>query len=591
MALSHWPRLWRTTSHLRWSQATYRLLRQLRSRLPKETAAHRPAPNIPELDPAAPDYAHRLNDISAPSLSTDHSCRRLVSTLQQGGLRLLNQTHLFDRRSPDWRLGDRSENRLWSVTLHYHAWLFELAQIILGEDPAAEQAEALLHSHLEDWLARCDLDRPGSEALAWNSYAIATRLGWWARLWHLLGTSYWQRHQHLRRDFLDSMWRQARHLHAHLEWDLRANHLLRDAVGLAWAGTFFQGREPDIWRKTSDQLASEQLHEQVFADGGHFERSVDYHLQVMNDWLALANLTRDSDLRRKLLGTWERMAEYALWLRHPDGGSVQFNDGAVREVERCLNDGMQLGLNANLSPRRGGRYFVDTGLVAWHGHPWTVFFDVGEIGPDYQPGHAHADSLTLECSWNLERLFIDPGTYHYDHDGRRQYDRSTAAHNTVCIDGQDSSEVWHIFRVGRRARPVDVRVAIGEDQLDAAGSHTGYDHLAGSPRHSRQIRTEFEDRLAIEDRVEGRGEHLVEGGWLLSPVWQATVDQDGWTVRSESQTLRVQVSGSSEISLSCQERPIHPDFGVEQTTTRLAWRYRGRLPLKLQTTIQSACGA
>ena len=42
-------------------------------------------------------------------------------------------------------------------------------------------------------------------------------------------------------DWLAAAWRQAEHLYGDIEWDLRANHLLRDAVGLAWAGRFFRG--------------------------------------------------------------------------------------------------------------------------------------------------------------------------------------------------------------------------------------------------------------------------------------------------------------------------------------------------------------
>src|SRR5262249_32712695 len=153
----------------------------------------------------------------------------------------------------------------------------------------------------------------------------------------------------------------------------------------------------------------------------------------------------------------------------------------------------------------GGRYFPDTGMVAWHGDPWSVFFDVGAVGPDYQPGHAHADTLSVECSYRGRRLFVDPGTYAYDLGARRRYDRSTAAHNTVTADGQDSSEVWHIFRVGRRARPLDVQVAFPGGLLEAAASHTGYDHLPGRPRHVRWLTLTPGGGLVLKDRVEGRG--------------------------------------------------------------------------------------
>ena len=132
----------------------------------------------------------------------------------------------------------------------------------------------------------------------------------------------------------------------------------------------------------------------------------------------------------------------------------------------------RLGVKVDPAPRRGCQFFPYAGMVVRHGDPWTVFFDVGPVGPDYQPGHAHADTLALETSYRGSRLFVDPGTFAYDRDERRHYDRSTAAHNTVCIDGRDSSEVWHIFRVGRRAYPLDVRVDCGSEATTASARPT-----------------------------------------------------------------------------------------------------------------------
>ena len=61
--------------------------------------------------------------------------------------------------------------------------------------------------------------------------------------------------------------------------------------------------------------------------------------------------------------------------------------------------------------------------------------------------------------WSIKRMVEDGLIEESDErpdpeldDERRRYDRSTAAHNTVSIDGTDSSEVWQIFRVGRRAK-------------------------------------------------------------------------------------------------------------------------------------------
>ena len=37
--------------------------------------------------------------------------------------------------------------------------------------------------------------------------------------------------------------------------------------------------------------------------------------------------------------------------------------------------------------------------------------DAGDIGPDYQPGHAHGDMLSFELSLNGHRVIVDSGVH------------------------------------------------------------------------------------------------------------------------------------------------------------------------------------
>lgn len=494
--------------------------------------------------------------------------RGVVARLRAGEFRHLHWAVKLGYPHPDWRLGNVSVDRLWTVTLHYHEWADELAGLAAAGDA---EAAALLHHYLHDWIARCPLSAPGARALAWNSYAIATRITWWVRAA--------RRYPPIRTDaFLNSLWEQTAYLSDHLEWDLRANHLMRDAVGLVWAGRYFAGERAATWLRTGTQLAVEQAKEQVLPDGGHFERSPMYHRHVMEDVGSLAELVEDATATREFRDTLGRMAEFDAWVRHPDGQIPLFNDAALNGV-----DG-----DSGLVSRSGGRYFPDTGLAVWHGDPWSVFFDVGPVGPDYQPGHAHADTLTMECSYRGKRLIVDPGTYAYDNDDRRRYDRSTSAHNTVVIDGQDSSEVWHIFRVGRRAYPKDVAVEFPAGGMAATATHTGYDHLPGRPRHARQIRVEADGKFTIRDTLTGRGNHKAQGGYLLAPGWSVLSDGTGWLVRNESQAVRVHLVGPAAMTSSVESRPFHPEFGLEIPTTRLCWQYDGPLPVEVTTTLEPA---
>jgi hypothetical protein len=192
--------------------------------------------------------------------------------------------------------------------------------------------------------------------------------------------------------------------------------------------------------------------------------------------------------------------------------------------------------------------------------------------------------LTVECSCGETQLFVDPGTYAYDRDERRAYDRSTAAHNTICVDRSDSSEVWHIFRVGRRAKPIDVDVRIKVDGLDAAAAHNGYAHLGVI--HHRQVQVTEGGALFVVDRLEGRGVHHLEGGWLLAPGWSAMVRDGGWEIRQADQIVGVSLQAPEGVRTFVTPRPCHPCFGVELTGQRLAWEWQGQLPIEVRTVVE-----
>jgi len=80
-----------------------------------------------------------------------------------------------------------------------------------------------------------------------------------------------------------------------------------------------------------------------------------------------------------------------------------------------------------------------------------AFVDVGGIAATYQAGHSHADALNYELRIGGKPFIVDTGISTYDKTPRRQYERSAAAHNTVTVDGKDTTEVWGGFRVGRRS--------------------------------------------------------------------------------------------------------------------------------------------
>jgi hypothetical protein len=133
-----------------------------------------------------------------------------------------------------------------------------------------------------------------------------------------------------------------------------------------------------------------------------------------------------------------------------------------------------------------------------------------------------------------------------------------------------------------------VAVHFTDGAMTASAGHTGYDHLPGRPRHTRRIAVDPAGRASITDAVHARRPHAIEGGYLLSPEWTAQPAGEGWTLRSGSDAVRVTVRGPAGLRRTAEPRPYHPEFGKEETTTRLTWRYDGSLPVEVTTHLEPA---
>ena len=69
----------------------------------------------------------------------------------------------------------------------------------------------------------------------------------------------------------------------------------------------------------------------------------------------------------------------------------------------------------------------------------------------YQPGHSHADTLNFVLNINDKPFILDSGVSTYMDNKLRKWQRSTDAHNTVVVNGLNSSQVWKSFQ-GNRAK-------------------------------------------------------------------------------------------------------------------------------------------
>ena len=234
-----------------------------------------------------------------------------------------------------------------------------------------------------------------------------------------------------------------------------------------------------------------------------------YHAAMIEDLLDLSNVARAYalEIRPKWLDVVARMQGWLRSMSHPDGEVAFFNDsslGIAPPAAQLAAYAARMNIADGVATPTPLQVLADSGYVSASVGPAKLIGDCAPVGPDYQPGHAHADTLSFELSLFGRRVLVNSGTSVYGVSAERQRQRSTAAHNTVVVDEQNSSEVWGGFRVARRAA-VTVHRTVARVPVIVAASHDGYRRLSGRNVHQRTW-TLDEHSLSIEDRVSGRFE-------------------------------------------------------------------------------------
>ena len=459
-------RLYHTLRHLKRVQITNRIWRKIH---PPRFAKREVAP------PLRPRHGHPLA-----------GAQRRTTLVGPTTQRVFQQT--IELTSNAWN--DHELSHLVLYNLHYF------------DDLVAEGAAERRSWHaalINRWI---DENPPGRGA-GWEPYPLSLRIVNWIK-WALAGNE-------LNSTQLASLATQVDALVEQLEFHLLANHLFANAKALVFAGAFFAGEVGDRWLTRGCELLATEVTEQVLGDGGHYELSPMYHSIILEDLLDLTQLARlyaGVPLLQELeryTGTIDQMRRWLAVMTHPDGEIAFFNDAAfdIAPAPAAIHDyAHRLGFATFPTTFPGATYLSSSGYVRLERDATVVLIDVAEVGPAYQPGHAHADTLSFEWSLGGQRVIVNSGTSCYGISAERLRQRSTAAHSTVVVNGQDSSEVWSGFRVARRAHPYDVRVDESAAKLSVSAAHDGYRRLPCRVRHVRRWDLSA-GRFEIQDQLVG----------------------------------------------------------------------------------------
>lgn len=551
------PRLWRTVRHLTAEQWVFRAI----------CRGRRVAMG------AAPEWSRRLfdrragrlplPDVSAPDLA---ACAETVLALQEavhGGhpdgvaqakFTLLNRAYDFGAiEAIPWR-GDfhEGDNPLRRMTLAYMGYAVPL--LARGQVGDLDVILRLLRG-LD---AKNPWSAPGVFRDVWNAYTASHRL-----INLLCGLALYRANGGARvaaaeAEILDHVRLCAAFIRANLERDLQYNHLLKNYVALA---VYAAGlTEPPAPYPFLARAIPKTLRQNVLPDGGHAERCPLYHLLSRLDLeLLRAAKILAGDAAVELARTCDRMDMALGVMTHPDGDIALFNDSWLGEAPPA-------GQLVKSAPVADAARLPDTGYIRIGRGGDAVIFDCGPCGPDDNPGHAHADFLSVEASIGNKRFLVDSGVATYTAGPERDASRSAHAHNGPRLDGVEPIEFWKSFRVGHRGRAWEIGAQTLSNiaPLWCAGAQDGYAPVGIAAR--RFVGLWPGSAILVCDAWIGPVRHPARTDLLIPDSW---APDDKGALAFVQDGVRVEFSVLAGLLGDCRPDRYWPRFGLEAPANRV----------------------
>lgn len=443
---------------------------------------------------------------------------------------------------------------------------------------------------------------------------------------------------------LKSLVEHGEHIEKYLSHYFSPNtHLTGEALGLFYLGLGLpELRAADGWRATGLRILLEQLPIHVQDDGVYFEQSSYYHRYTADFYTHLLLLIEANGIglapgEDKLLrGRLRALYDHLLWIGRPDGTWPFFGDddggrliSLAPQAPNDFSDTMAAGVaifggaelksaarraTSNLvwlmgseglaaydrveaaSPTALSRSFDAGGYVVmrdgWESDSSYLLFDCGRHGSEPGFGHAHSDALSIELALRGTTWLVDPGTFVYGAEPQmRDYFRSTAAHNTVSVDGESQSVPAGPFSWSAIASCRMEAVSDDGGRCICTGSHDGFGRFEDPVIHRRSVlMLRKKEAVFLSDRFEAAGRHTYTlrfhfaEGCVVCPGADLIEARNG---RGEALELRFFVNGDA-LTLPVtrvEEGWVSTCYGRRAATPVAVFEVLGEGPIEITTLI------
>jgi hypothetical protein len=425
-------------------------------------------------------------------------------------------------------IGDARTN--WELNRHFQFALLAKAYYVTGDKKYFDELNHLFY----DWNDK----NPFLHGISWTSVMeIAIRCIQWCITLAFLSQREELKGERILKDLevgiKNMAWYTVEH---HSRFSSANNHLLVEATAIGFAGFAF-GYEP--WKQLSIRILDEELLKQNFEDGVNKEMSLHYQTFGMEAYALVMHLMGCSGLvipdRWKIM--LEKQCEFVVCSMVSETQACEFGDNdegkildleggeishyryvlqlcslvlgkrferlehisetiswlfAKEQVDKVNNENLYVATISRTFPL-GGYTFLrsNDGRI-------VIGIDHAPLGFGSIAAHGHADALSFQLYIDGQCVLGDPGTYIYHcYLNKRNDYRRSCNHNTVCITGEEQSQMLGAFLWGKKAM-----TSLDNSSLDGKEeSVSGTSIWQNGIIHSRRFKFDKTSLLTITDKV------------------------------------------------------------------------------------------
>src|SRR5229473_1259972 len=435
------------------------------------------------------------------------------------------------------------------------------------------------------------------------------------------------------------------YIEANIEFShlLTSNHYLSDIVGLYCLSMFLDGDGMAARRREYRQRIETEMARQVYEDGGDYEASTGYQVlvtQLFTTALLLMRSERSTPATPAFVGRLRTMFRFLNTVASSSGELPQVGDCDDGRTELLIDDLQQM-IHSSASERNSlkvphllglGQRLLGEGAGVGDDAAWYGLTDAAPIpnaesqmGPGsayairalpksgigvLQNGsaellffaipngifgkgsHTHNDKLSFVLRLGGQEVLCDPGTGCYTRDiATRNRFRSTAAHNTLLIDGTEQNHIdagpLGLFILGNEAAVSSIEHGKEAQGYFLRASHTGYCSLG--VKHTRTVHAIQNERsFVIEDELEGNGVHDFEFNLQLAPNRNAQLAaaENGIVCRIVGDPqIQLAIAGPAGLHGTTQPSLISSTYGATVPAAKVCIRGRAAVPARITTHI------